>query len=424
VQGHDRAPIDPTVMPTDTQKFPRATRILTRRALLAAWKGSRDATQKPGARGVDEVSARQFKETVDQNILRISAAVRGGGYRFSRLRPFFVEKKNGKLRVICVPTVADRLVQRATVQYISANDRLRLLNEVSYGFVSGAERGVRGALSSAMRLRAKHEWVLKTDIQSFFDEIDRSILKKTLKKRLGKHGLVPLLCAAIDTEIRIASASEAEILRSQGIRHGRGLRQGMPLSPLLSNFALSGFDAAVMKGGWKLIRYADDLMLFGDTKSEVQDGFDFLVNELGKINHSLPKPGPDSKTEYVAPKMPVEFLGLEIVHTENAGRYVCRMPRSAKEKALSNVKKIASVESALKDKLTLAAIVKRLEGLPASYRSAFSLAEDWSTFEPQIGEACSRAYTEMFSSIFGRTTVASLSAEHQHFLGFTNISFD
>ncbi len=416
--------VDPTVMPADTRKFPRAMRILTTRALHAAWKSSRDASQKPGAKGVDEVSARQFKDNVDQNILRISQAAKGGGYNFSRLRPFFIEKKNGKFRVICVPTVADRLVQRTIVQQITANDRLRLLNEVSYGFVSGNEKGVRGAINAAMRLREKHEWVLKTDIQSFFDTIDRDMLKKKIERRLGYNGLVPLLCAAIDTEIRISSANEAATMKAQGIRPGRGLRQGMPLSPLLSNFALDRFDTAIVKSGWKLIRYADDLILFGDTKSEVQKGFVFLVEELRKVNHSLPDPGPGSKTEYAAPKMPVEFLGLEIIHTEKAGRYVCRMPKAAREKALANVKQIASLESVLKDKLTLARVVRKLEGLPSSYRSAFSLAEDWPTFEPQIREACSRAYIDIFASIFGRATVASLSPEHRQFLGFTNISFD
>lgn len=418
MQGHDRAPLSPTVMPADTS-YPRAVRVLTRDNLLRTWRGSRDATKKPGAKGVDGISARQFKANLEFHLDRILLDVKRSSYRYSRLRPFFIPKKNGR-RVICVPTIADRLVQRTVAQYLAKVDRLRLLNEVSYGFI--LERGVAKAVKEAKAIRTSREWVLKTDIQSFFDRIDRTKLKEQIRRRLGRHSLVPFLSAAVDCELRPASPEEAKELKSLGIRVGLGLRQGMPLSPLLANLCLADFDRAAIAAKYKIIRYADDLILFGDSRAEVEDGYNFIADELKKVGHSIPCPGPGSKTEFVAPKQPVEFLGLEIVHKETAGGYVCRIPKSVKAGILSDIADKSSLANAIKGGSTFNDVRSRLAGLPNSYASAFQLAEDWHSFEPQVMAACSNALVRLYNDIFGTAIIQGLPDNYKRFLGISGFS--
>lgn len=401
-------------MPPDTLRYPRATRILTRDALLLTWRNSRDATNKPGAKGVDGISARQFKANLEFYLGRILNDVRHGGYRYNRLRPFLIPKKNGK-RVICVPTVADRLVQKTILKHLAKSDRLRLLNAVSYGFI--LERGVAKAIQEAKAIRTSHEWVLKTDIQSFFDSIERPRLKEQICRRLGRHSLVPLLSAAIDCELRASSQQEKKELEALGIRAGFGLRQGMPLSPLLANFCLADFDRAAIAGKHKIIRYADDLILFGQSKAEVEDGYSFIASELDKIGHKIPCPGNGSKTEYVAPKQPVEFLGLEIVHTETTGRYVCRIPKSVKTGILSDISDKSTLAVAIKSGLTFNDVRSRIAALPSSYASAFHLAEDWHNFEPRVVAACGNALVRLYNEIFGEEAIRKLPEDYRKFLG-------
>lgn len=405
-------------MPPDTS-YPRAIRILTRDALLRTWRSSRDSTNNPGAKGVDGISAHQFRANLEFYLDQILDNVKHGGYRYSRLRPFFIPKKNGT-RVICVPTVADRLVQKTIVKHLAKSDRLRLLNDVSYGFI--LERGVAKAIQEAKAIRASCEWVLKTDIQSFFDTIGRPRLKEQIRRRLGRHSLVPLLSAAVDCELRPSSPQERKELEALGIRAGFGLRQGMPLSPLLANFCLADFDRAAIASKHKIIRYADDLILFGDSKAEVEDGYSFIAAELDKVGHKIPCPGQGSKTEYVAPKQPVEFLGLEIVHTETAGRYVCRIPKSVRARILSDIAEKSTLAKAIKGGLTFNDVRSRIAGLPSSYASAFHIAEDWHDFAPQVVAACSKALMRLYKDIFGEEAIRGLPDSYRKFLGLSALA--
>ena len=157
-------------------------------------------------------------------------------------------------RVICVPAVEDRLIQRVALAYLTAGDKLSIKNAVSYGFHRGKDTGVREAIRTARNIRVQHRWVLKSDIQSFFDEIDRSALKKDLVRTLKQRSVLPFLLSAIDTEIRPSDNADRARLSRTSITVGRGLRQGMPLSPLLSNFVLREFDRGVIRANFNMVR--------------------------------------------------------------------------------------------------------------------------------------------------------------------------
>ena len=412
------ARLNPTVMPADTAP-PLPTRVFTRDALLRAWRGSRDAGSSPGAKGIDGLTARQFGENRDQHVSRIIEDLKQGRFRFSDLRPFFIFKKSGKIRVICVPTVVDRLVQRVIIDQLTRTDRFRLLNPVSFGFVRG--KGVQAAIEEAIKRRTDHEWVLKTDIQSFFDRIDRAKLKDLIKRRLRKHSLVPLLCDAVNCEVRATRKLDRSRLQELGIHGGIGLRQGMPLSPLLSNLVLADFDKAALARGYHVLRYADDLILFGQTRDQLDDGFAFMVDELKKVDHVVPPPGAGSKTEFIDPRKPVEFLGMEIVYRERLARYMCRIPKPVKVAILGGIATENTIQAALADNETFETLYRRLSALPAAYRSAFRHAEDWREFENDVVTACNRALEQALISMFGAPAVQALSPELRRFIGIAGI---
>lgn len=100
--------------------------------------------------------------------------------------------------------------------------------------------------------------------------------------------LIPLLKEAMDCEIEIKKSPLVRTsLEKQGIKTGVGLRQGMPLSPILSNLLLSDFDRSIQRNGIEMIRYADDLVLFFYTKEEVRKGQELVTRLLGELELSI-----------------------------------------------------------------------------------------------------------------------------------------
>jgi RNA-directed DNA polymerase len=207
--------------PGRTGNAPRPTKILSKTALFKAWKASRDSTAKPGRPGIDNETAQKFGAKLDNNLSNIVRQLGEGRYGFSKLRVVFIPKQDSdKERVICVPTVRDRLVQRAIVEYVTSRSIFPINNNSSFGFIKGL--GPQKAIKRALELRAKYDWCLKTDIQSFFDRIPRRPLKAQVDKALRGNSLRPLITKAIDCEIR-GNSDDKEKLRKQGLVAGLGI---------------------------------------------------------------------------------------------------------------------------------------------------------------------------------------------------------
>ena len=236
------------------------TRILSQKNLRFAWKFSRDSKGRGGAPGIDWLSPRKFGDEISSRIKRTNEKISKGNYSFRPLRPLLIEKSQSKLRLICVPTVEDRLVQRAIGMYLEEGDKLKIRNAVSYGFIR--RKTLKEALTDGIRLRHQYPWVLKTDIISFFDKIDRQAVLQKFDARLPGSNLRPLIKAAIACEIMPGDTKVDAWLKNQEINKGIGLRQGMPLSPMLSNLFLEKFDKSIESSGIRMIRYADDIAFF------------------------------------------------------------------------------------------------------------------------------------------------------------------
>jgi RNA-directed DNA polymerase len=175
--------------PVGSTSKPKPLKILSKDNLVDAWNSSRDATSKPGAAGIDNETAKRFASNSDANIEQIKKRLHSGTYGFSRLRPFFALKHGStKERVICIPTVRDRIVQRAIVNYFAVSKSLPVYNASSFGFIKG--QGTAKAIERAVELRSVFEWCVKADIESFFDQIPRPFLKERVAAVLQNHSLV------------------------------------------------------------------------------------------------------------------------------------------------------------------------------------------------------------------------------------------
>jgi len=260
--------------------------------------------------GIDALSVTYIENNKQEIFKDISDRIRSGTYKFSPLKPHFLPKPDGKERLICVPTVQDRLVQRALLKYLSGQRKYCMRNKVSFGFLPGSK--VSETLIHAQHKRQSLSWVYKADISSFFDEIDRSILKEKIKRRIRLSSLHDLLCSVVDTEVYIANNNIKKRIKKLGIRNGKGIRQGMPLSPYFSNIFLEKFDLTIQEKEIRMIRYADDFLIFTDSEQRCRDHHSMCENLLSKIGLAIHPLTSGTKTTISSPNEAVEFLGLNI----------------------------------------------------------------------------------------------------------------
>ncbi|WP_268877904.1 reverse transcriptase domain-containing protein, partial [Acinetobacter rongchengensis] len=132
--------------------------------------------------------------------------------------------------MICIPTIQDRLVQMILIKYLAEHHKDDLAMFKSSDFsVEGV--GIIQARQKAKDLRSTKEFVLKTDISSFFDNLDRSQLIKDFRQTLPLD-IFYLFESIVKCDPLIPldySKDRKQLIQSKS---GKGVRQGMPLSPL------------------------------------------------------------------------------------------------------------------------------------------------------------------------------------------------
>jgi hypothetical protein len=338
------------------------------------------------------------------------------GYQFAPLRGVPVPKSNGKYRIICIPTVRDRVVQRAASEFLATDDRCGLANAVSYGFIP--TRSVEKAVQQARALRREKPWVYKTDITAFFDSVDRSILAHRINRHVRDRSLHSLLVAASQCEIFAPNKSLARRIDEAGIKKGRGIRQGMPLSPFFGNLLLKDFDAVIQNAGISMVRYADDLICLSASEADCLEIHGLVAKALKREGLDIPPIVPDSKSKVYAPDDPADFLGLQL-RPQN-GDYLLEIPSNQTAKIRQRILTLADLSAPENKGITLTSFIRRLDGQLAGYSGAYEFAHNAEHFESILDAARREVFAQLLKKTLG-IDVNFLSAESRRFLGLTEL---
>ena len=101
----------------------------------------------------------------------------------------YLPKPDGRERPIGIPTLEDKIVQRATVEVLNAVYEGEFLG-FSYGFRPGRNpHDASDAVTVGIGKRSIN-WVLDADIRGFFDTLDHAWLVKFIEHRIGDRRVV------------------------------------------------------------------------------------------------------------------------------------------------------------------------------------------------------------------------------------------
>lgn len=365
--------------------------------------------------GVDGQSINQFAQYVDDHLRDLSGRLQQPTpYEFSELKPFTSPKASGNsYRVICVPTVRDRIVQRAILTYLTEQDggRYSFDSGVSFGFIKNKWTG--DAISTAIEHRNKHPWAFKADIRSFFDAIQRPVLLSEIRRRIPYKSLHGLLAGTLNCEARPESRAQARVIRHEGIQRGRGVRQGMPLSPYFANIMLAGFDKAAITTGLRLVRYADDFVCFGDSEAECREVYEFCADNLQGIGLRLHELGTPGKCSIVPPDEPVEFLGV-LLTRRPGNRYAPWISDKQINERKAELSGLGDLEELVRRRLTLAKFVSTLDSKIAGWLDAFEFCENLRVLDDTLRDLRRNVLEKV---LFRELGITAHSTSARQFLG-------
>lgn len=257
-----------------------------------------------GSAGVDGMSVKALPIYLKTNWNDIATAIYTGRYFPQAILGIEIAKENGKKRLLGIPTVVDRVLQQAVHQVIYPRFELEF-KEHSYGF--RPHRNAHQAIHQAQKnIQEGYTYIVDIDLKSFFDEVDHTILLQLLYTKVTCPITLRLIRKWLTAPIEI----EGKL-----IKRTKGVPQGSPLSPLLSNIVLHELDKELEKRAHHYVRYADDFSIYTKSKKAARrvgnSIFLFLKNKL-KLSINREKSGI---------RRPVQFqlLGHQFVSTYKKG---------------------------------------------------------------------------------------------------------
>ena len=362
--------------------------ITHEQTLRCAWERVRANGGAPGVDGVTFQMIERSEGGVDGFLAGLQKELRENAYRASPLRRKYIEKANGKMRPLGIPTVKDRVVQcavKTVIEPIFEED----FHDCSFGF--RPNRSAQDAVARiAENVKKGKALAYDADLSSYFDTIPHDKLMAAVQMRISDGRVLGLIrhwlkvCVQEPNGVRISPK-------------GRGTPQGGVISPLLANIYLHWFETIVSLTAkacgqvMSIVRYADDFVILARSWA---DGFlqrveGILEGRMGlTVNREKTK-----MLDFREPHTTLTFLGYDfrMVRDRLFGtgkRYLTFGPSKKSMKGIRE--KIHAITHARNGLLTVEKVVGRLNKLTKGWGAFYSVGYPSKAFHAINGYALRR----------------------------------
>ena len=249
-------------------------------------------------KGVDSDTADGFSEA---KITKIIKSLSDETYQPMPVRRTHIEKQNGKMRPLGIPTFTDKLVQEALRMILEAVYEPVFL-DCSHGF--RPKRSCHTALQSMKKNFNGARWFVEGDIKGCFDSIDHAVLVGLLNGKIKDARIIKLI-------YKFLKAGYMENWKYH--KTYSGTPQGGIISPLLSNVYLHELDRFVMK-----LKSGFDL----NGKEKITPEYRKLDTEQRKVMRHIEKSTGERKQELLEKYKEIRARKLKTPCTSQTGKTI------------------------------------------------------------------------------------------------------
>ena len=263
-----------------------------------------------GAPGVD---GQNFADVEAYGVRRwlgeLALALRQETYRPEPIRRVFIPKANGKLRPLGISTLRDRVCMTAAMLVLEPVFEADLPPE-QYAYRPG--RNAQQAVIEVEGLLFRgHPEVVDADLADYFGSIPHAELLKSVARRIVDRRVLHLIKMWLECPVEETDDRGRKTRTTEARDKRRGIPQGSPISPLLTNLYMRRFVLGWKKLGLepslgtRIVNYADDLVILC-RKSTADEALQRLREIMGRLKLTVN----EEKTRICkVPEGEFDFLG-------------------------------------------------------------------------------------------------------------------
>ena len=209
---------------------------------------------------LDGINEKWFQE--------VSNTFRNGSFEFSPARKTYIKKKNGKARVLIMPSPKDKIVQEAM------RTLLELIFEPQFSESSHGWRPNKSCSTALKQIKYKFgstKWLIEGDIKDKFPNVNHKILTSLISKKVDDQPFIDL----IYKYLRTGYGEHPKQIQYPKI----GLMQGGILSPLLANIYMDQFDLWMEN---KILEFSKG------TRRKANPAYTKMIRSSYSVNKTIP----------------------------------------------------------------------------------------------------------------------------------------